>query len=96
MVDKTLNRSDLVQQLAHDHQLTPQVAERLAKTILDCMIHSLGRHHRIEIRGFGSFDFKIREARDARNPKTGKPIHTPRHHVVHFKPGKGLRERIDP
>ncbi len=96
MTDKsTLNRSDLIHQLAERYYLPPAVAERLVKTILDAMIHALGKHHRIEIRGFGSFDLRYRESRKARNPKTGEMVQTDGHYVVHFKPGKELKDRVN-
>jgi len=96
MIDKsTLKRSDLIQQLSERYYLPPAVAEHLVKAILDAMIHALGNHHRIEIRGFGSFDLRYREPRKARNPKTGATVHTAGHYVIHFKPGKALKDRVN-
>ncbi len=53
------------------------------------------RGERIEIRGFGSFQVKIREAREGRNPKTGEEVRIPRKRTPFFKVGKELKERID-
>ena len=50
---------------------------------------------RIEVRGFGSFSLHYRKPKMARNPKTGNPVPLPGRYVVHFKPGKELRERVN-
>ena len=50
---------------------------------------------RIEMRDFGSFSVRYRRARLGRNPRTGAPVARPAGHVVHFKVGKALRERVD-
>jgi len=63
--------------------------------ILDLMSDSLIKDNRIEIRGFGSFTLHYRPPRNAHNPKTGDRVVTVAKHSPHFKPGKGLRERIN-
>lgn len=59
------------------------------------MAKALESRERIEIRDFGSFDVRQRPARLARNPKTGESVQLPVKTVVHFKPGKEMRERVD-
>lgn len=63
--------------------------------ILEQMAEALESGDRIEIRDFGSFDLRHRPARLARNPKTGESVQLPVKTVVHFKPGKQMRERVD-
>jgi len=47
----------------------------------------------IEFRGFGTFEVKTRKGREkARNPKTGKTVKVENHGVVHFRPGKELKD----
>lgn len=65
------------------------------KVLVDTMTRSLAKGQRIEIRGFGSFDLNYRPPRIGRNPKTGEKVEVPAKQVPHFKPGKGLRERIN-
>jgi len=66
---------------------------------LNCMLKqmadALAQGQRIEIRGFGSFYLHHRPARIARNPKTGAAVDLPAKVVVHFKPGKEMRGRVD-
>jgi integration host factor subunit beta len=59
------------------------------------MSDALGKGHRIEIRGFGSFAISHRPPRVGRNPRSGEPVTIPEKLVPHFKPGKALREAVD-
>ena len=63
--------------------------------ILGQMADALVQSERIEIRGFGSFDLRHRPARTARNPRTGEAVNLPAKVVVHFKPGKEMRDRVN-
>ncbi|MCX7814948.1 MAG: integration host factor subunit beta [Tepidimonas ignava] len=91
-----MNRSDLFDALAEHHpQLTADDAEAAVKTILDAMTQALARGQRIELRGFGSFAVVARDARLARNPRTGETVAVPPRRTLHFKPGKALREAVD-
>ena len=54
---------------------------------------ALIRRNVIELRGFGTFEVKIRKARPkARNPKTGQTISIRSHGVVSFRPGRELKQ----
>jgi len=91
-----MTRSDLVNQLAERFgQLTQRDSEFAVKTMLDAMSDALGRGHRIEIRGFGSFSINRRPPRLGRNPRSGEKVMIPEKLVPHFKPGKALRESVD-
>ena len=91
-----MTRSDLVNQLAERFgQLTRRDSEFAVKTILDAMSDALGRAHRIEIRGFGSFSINRRPPRMGRNPRSGEKVMISEKLVPHFKPGKALRESVD-
>ena len=78
---------------------TPHISKKdteiVVNTIFDSMAHALSRGERIEIRGFGSFQVKIREAREGRNPKTGEPVHIAAKRTPFFKVGKELKEMVD-
>ena len=91
-----MTKSDLIGRLAQHHpQLVQKDAEYSMRIILDAMAAALGQGHRIEIRGFGSFDVNYRRPRVGRNPKSGERVPVPAKHVPHFRPGKELRERVD-
>lgn len=91
-----MTRSEFIEALAARFpQLTVQDAEVAVKELLDAISDALIKGQRIEIRGFGSFSLNYRQPRTARNPKTGARVEVAAKHVPHFKPGKGLRDRVD-
>ena len=50
---------------------------------------------RVELRGFGAFSTRDRDARKGRNPRTGEPVDVAAKRVPYFKPGKEMRERLN-
>ena len=63
--------------------------------LLKQMADALIQDERIEIRGFGSFSLRHRLPRIARNPKTGEAVNSPKKVVIHFKPGKEMKDRVN-
>ena len=49
----------------------------------------------MELRGFGAFTVKRRDARTGRNPRTGEAVPVDEKAVPFFKAGKELRERVN-
>lgn len=91
-----MTRSDLVEELAaHFSQLSQSDAEYAVRVLLEAMGDALEQGHRIEIRGFGSFTVNRRAPRLGRNPRNGEAVEVPEKRVMHFKPGKALREAVD-
>lgn len=88
-------RSELIEKLCENLDgLHPKDIEMAVKIIQEQMIDSLANGDRIEVRGFGSFSLNYRRPKMARNPKTGQAVPLPGRYVVHFKPGKELRDRV--
>ncbi len=69
--------------------------ERIVNTIFDEIIDSMANGHRVELRGFGAFSVKKRDARMGRNPRTGEAVHVDEKYVPFFKTGKLLRDRLN-
>ncbi len=91
-----MNRSEIIDDLAAKFgHLTKGDTEFAINTILDAMADALVAGHRIEIRGFGSFSVARRPPRIGRNPRNGESVAIPERRVVHFKPGKALRESAE-
>ena len=89
-------RSELVQKIAEDNPaLNVADAERIVTTIFDEIISSISSGNRVELRGFGAFSVKKREARTGRNPKTGDAVSVDSKHIPFFKTGKLLRDRLN-
>ena len=90
-----MTKSDLIVKLADRFpQLVAKDADFAVKMILDALSEALAKGDRIEIRGFGSFSVRWREARIARNLRTGEPVEVAAHYVPSFKPGRELREWV--
>lgn len=91
-----MNKSDLVQRVAGKlSNLAAKDVEVIVNTVFDSMTHSLMRGDRIEIRGFGSFEVRVRKPRLGRNPKTGKSVQVTTRRVPFFKVGKELKEKVN-
>lgn len=91
-----MNRSDLIDELAARFgNLSKNDADLAANLIFEALSTALVAGRRMEIRGFGSFSMKQRQARLRRDPRNGNSVTVPERRVVHFKPGKALRESVD-
>ncbi len=91
-----MTKSELVEMIAEQQEgITRREAEIVMNTILSVIGDALADGDHVELRGFGSFTTKTRNARVGRNPKTGDAVMIPAKIVPHFKPGKDLRERVD-
>ena len=75
--------------------LTKKQVETIINTIFDGMKDALGRGEKIEIRGFGNFRIKQRNAKTARNPRTGEKVEVPAKKVLHFKLGKPFHDALN-
>ena len=89
-------RSELVQKLCDDHpDLTSKEIERVVSAFFDSIIDQLQKGGRVELRGFGAFSTRERDARKGRNPRTGDAVDVDAKRVPYFKPGKEMRERLN-
>ncbi len=89
-------RSELVQKLCEDHpDLTGKEVDRVVTAFFDSVIDQLQQGGRVELRGFGAFSTRGRDARRGRNPRTGEPVDVDAKRVPYFKPGKEMRERLN-
>jgi integration host factor subunit beta len=90
-----MTKADLVEQVAGEAEMTKKDAEQLVEIVFDSIIGALNKGEKIELRGFGSFRVRERNARKGRNPKTGSAVNIPAKRVAYFKPGKELKEVIN-
>lgn len=89
-------RSELVQLLAQDNpDLSSKEVERIVTTLFDAISKRLAEGGRVELRGFGAFSTRSREARIGRNPRTGDTVPVSAKRVPYFKPGKEMRIRLN-
>ena len=89
-------KSELVQKIAEQNpQLYQRDVENIVNAILDEIVGALARGDRVELRGFGAFSVKARQARVGRNPRTGEHVEVDDKVVPFFKTGKEMRERLN-
>ena len=89
-------RSELVARIAAQNpHLYAREIEAVVKAILDRMTEALADGDRVELRDFGTFVTREREARTGRNPRSGERVAVEAKRTVHFKPGKAMRARLN-
>jgi integration host factor subunit beta len=91
-----MTKSELIADMAaaNPHLLGRDV-ETIIATVFDEITAALARGERVELRGFGAFTVKRRDARTGRNPRTGEAVPVDEKAVPFFKAGKELRERVN-
>jgi integration host factor subunit beta len=89
-------RSELVQLIAQDNPgLALRDVEAIVATFFDEISQRLAADGRVELRGFGAFSTRARDARTGRNPRTGETVDVEAKRVPYFKPGKEMRARLN-
>ncbi len=89
-------RSELLLALAKENpELRADDIEQVADIFFDEIGQRLSESGRVELRGFGAFSTRDRDARKGRNPRTGHAVEVPGKRVPFFKPGKEMRERLN-
>ena len=91
-----MTKSELIQRLAERNpHLYQRDIEKIVGTIFDEVTEALARGDRVELRGFGAFSVKRRDARTGRNPRTGEAVDVGEKAIPFFMTGKQLRERLN-
>ena len=91
-----MTKSELIARLSERYpHLHQRDVERIVNTIFDEISGALSRGDRVELRGFGSFSVRKRNARVGRNPRTGETVNVDEKFLPFFKTGKELRERLN-
>ena len=89
-------RSELIARIAEQNtHLYEKEIEAVVLTILRTMSDALARRNRVELRGFGAFEVRERDARTGRNPRTGETVEVEARASVHFKPSKTIQARLN-
>ncbi|MEH0007321.1 MAG: HU family DNA-binding protein [Flavobacteriales bacterium] len=89
-----MNKSDLTQAMAEAAGISKASSKRALDAFITSVTHTLKRGDRVSLVGFGSFSISERNAREGRNPQTGKTIRIPAKRVVKFKPGAELSDQV--
>ena len=89
-----MTKRELVIEVAEKLGFTQNEVASIVQATLDAIIDSLSEGDRLEVRNFGVFEVKTRDARTGRNPRTGAEVPISRKRVATFKPGKALKELV--
>jgi len=90
-----LKKSDLIIKFSEDNNITVKDAEKVLEIVINEITAALAKGNRAEFRGFGAFNPSLRNAREARNPKTGKTIKVPKTIIPTFKMSKNFFEKLN-
>ncbi len=90
-----LTRADMAESLFNEMGLNKNEARELVDSFFEELTASLAVGEQVKLSGFGNFDFRDKNARPGRNPKTGEEIPITARRVVAFRPGQKLRARVD-
>ena len=90
-----MTKADLIEEVSRVVDMTRKDSEVIVEAIFDSVVRSLRTGDKIEIRGFGSFRTRQREARVGRNPKTGARVEVPAKRIPFFKPSKELKDLVN-
>ena len=91
-----MTKSELIQKITNKNSFLYQKdIYKIIDTLFNTVAKALKDGDRVELRNFGTFTTKLRNARIGRNPKTGDPVAIPQKKMPFFKMGKSMKERIN-
>ena len=91
-----MNKSDLIFKITNiKPELNKNEASKIVNVFFNTISLALSKNERVELRGFGVFDVKKRDARIARNPKNGAVVAVPQKNVPFFRMGKAMKDRLN-
>ena len=91
-----MNKSNLIAKIVNSNQdFYQKDITKIVDIFFGTLTKAIVKNDRVELRGFGTFDVKNREARIARNPKNGSIVAVPSKKIPFFRMGKSMKERIN-
>lgn len=90
-----MNKSDLVEKMAKDCDISKAVAEKALNSVVDAIMEAMSAGDKVTLIGFGTFSVAERTAREGRNPQSGKAIKIAAKKVVKFKVGSKLADAVN-
>jgi len=91
-----MNKSELVDAIAQKAQVTKKDADAVLTAAVEVVMEAVSTGDKVTLVGFGTFEPRERQAREGRNPATGKPIQIPATKVPAFSAGKLFKEKVAP
>lgn len=91
-----MNKGELIDAIAEKADVTKKDADAVLSAALDVILNAVATGDKVTLVGFGTFERRERQAREGRNPATGKPIQIPATKVPAFSAGKLFKEKVAP
>ncbi len=91
-----MNKGELIDAIAAKVNCTKKEAGAVLTAALEAVTEAVASGDKVSLVGFGTFEARDRQAREGRNPSTGKPIQIPATRVPAFSAGKAFKERVSP
>lgn len=88
-----MTKKDIVLKITDETGLKQVDVKRVVQKTFDCIVESLTRGEKVELRNFGVFKLKERRSRTGRNPRTGETVPVPPRKVVVFKAGLEMKQK---
>ncbi|PSB31867.1 HU family DNA-binding protein [Stenomitos frigidus] len=89
-----MNKGELIDKIAENANVTKKDADALLTATLEVILETVAAGDKVTLVGFGTFEARDRQAREGRNPSTGKPIQIPATRVPAFSAGKVFKEKV--
>ena len=90
-----MNKTELINVVKEKTGLSKKDAEQAVNAVLDTVTEELVKGEKVQIVGFGTFEVRIRSARQGRDPRTNQPITIAASKSPAFKAGKAFKEAVD-
>jgi len=90
----TMNKADIINKIHEELGITKADAERAVDVMMSSIVDTMKAGQQVSIAGLGIFEAKMRNARTARNPRTGEPIEVPAMRVPKFRAAKALKDAV--
>lgn len=90
-----MNKNDLIERLAEEHELTKTFARDLVDSVFDSIMGAVQKGEEVQLFGFGRFKVAERAARKGRNPRTGEPVKIAASKNIKFTPAASLKSSIN-
>jgi DNA-binding protein HU-beta len=89
-----MNKGELVDAIAEKVDITKKEADAILTSALETIVEAVSEGDKVTLVGFGSFEQRHRQAREGRNPQTGKTVKIPAKNVPAFSAGKAFKEQV--
>lgn len=89
-----MNKTELVAAVAAKTELSKKNAEKAVAALLDTVAETLANGEKVQLVGFGTFETREREARTAKNPRTGETVNVAASRIPAFKAGQALKTKV--